>query len=357
MIEKREPLLADKFLATTYGRKGLFDILPRDYYETARSNLLLSKRFVLTEQAAKYCAELLKEAPRIVADAQDFAIPPFERTYIEIPYRVWYETISDSLSDIETGDRRIGYIIVKSEVRILVESKDDVVLLPIAYHLNQPLSVAQEVELVKKLGTSRIQLDLFYWGGSATSFGTSYVEDGKRRVKIDEWQKEGLRSLRANHSFSFNLHKSHQTQMAKMWDSFFNGSSGDLRNIIGLLIFLNRTPKLRYEREEPFQSRMIHRKPVSLLKHRVITLHVNPVPRLLKLAAGDGIRRRLHDVKGHLCHNEIARTNNHDHDWIESKENHLHWFCECGAVRWWRKEHKRGSEEQGIVTSSYKVEE
>ena len=33
------------------------------------------------------------------------------------------------------------------------------------------------------------------------------------------------------------------------------------------------------------------------------------------------------------------------------------WFCECGGLRWWRKQHMRGHEEKGLVTSEYKVTE
>lgn len=352
---RREPLLIDKFLALNPSELRSDRLLPREYYDSTRANLRLAKLFVLSREATTYCAQLLKEAPRIIADAQDFAIPPFRQMYLEIPFDTWYETLTGEPND-RSGDRRMGYLIVGSQVRVLVEGADGVELSPVEYHLNEPLSLEQEVEFVKRAGTSRIALDLFYWGGSAAAFGTVRAGTGAAGVvAYDEWQKEGLRALRANHGFAIHLHRSKLGQIQKIWESFSTASAGDLRNIIGLLLFLNRTSQMRYEREEPFQQRMLGRRPVNLLKHRTITLHVNPVPQLLSLAAGEGIRRRLHDVKGHFCHNQAARVNTHTHDWVEAPETALQWHCACGGVRWWRKAHKRGSEDKGIVTSSYNV--
>jgi hypothetical protein len=162
--------------------------------------------------------------------------------------------------------------------------------------------------------------------------------------------------LRENHSFELNLRAG--IDKRQFWGQLYNGSAGDLRNIIGLLLFLNRTSQVRYEREEPtLPGRFIGRKQTNFLAHRVISFKLNPLPRLVKLCAGESIRRRLHDVRGHFCHNKIARENNHLHDWIEAAENHLQWSCECGGLRWWRNPHMRGHEGKGLVLSEYNVKE
>jgi hypothetical protein len=354
---RRKPLLVDRFLAQSYSDDHAVSIVPYPFWETTRSNLLLAKRFVFDRQATEYCAELLHREPRIIADAQDFAIPPFDRTYIEIDFLSWYRTLTGREPDF-TGDTRTGYLIVNNEVRCISESIDGIGISPLAYHLNRPFSHQEEIDLCAELKISRISLDSFYWAESIKRFCDVTCEDGKHIVTAgnDEWQQEGIRSLRANHSFKIHLTEKLRTQ--QVWENFYSGSAGDLRNIIGLLLFLNRTSQTRYERELPHQpGRWIGRKHATFLKHRVISFSVNPVPRLIKLAAGEGIRRRLHDVRGHLCHNQVARTNHHDHDWVESESNHLKWFCECGGLRWWRKQHMRGHEEKGLVTSEYKVTE
>jgi hypothetical protein len=349
---KREPLLADKFLATAYADQSG---VPRDFWESTRTDLRLAKRFVLSHDAATYCAQLLRDAPRILADAQEFAIPPFERTYIEIPFKTWFETITGVAAD-ENGDQTVGYLITGSHVRCLVATNDRAIVMPFEYHLNEPMTPQQEEEFVRQFGTSRAALDVFYWGQSAGQFGT-FVSNHEV-VITDEWQMEGLRSLRENHGVSIHLKKSMAPRLRETWSKLSSASSGDLRNVIGLLLFLNRTKEMQYDRLEPFESRMIGNKSVTLLTHRTITLHVNPVPRLIQtLTAGEGIRRRLreHDVRGHLCHNEKARASYHDHEWMEADGPNLRWSCTCGARRWWRNSHKRGKG-RGLVTT-YKVTE
>jgi hypothetical protein len=227
------------------------------------------------------------------------------------------------------------------------------------------LSIKQQLAVSQSVGVSRIALDLFFWGESALSFmtpedqelvPTSVQKDFVPAMVVDERQKEGLRSLRANHSFS--IHLKDGIDERKAWDSFYDGSAGDLRNIIGLLLFLNRTTKTQVLHDVPIKRQMIGNRPAVLLKHTMVKIHVNPVPKLLHLAAGEGIWRRLHDVRGHFCHNKTARENHHDHVWDETEGPHiLQWYCSCGGLRWWRKEHKRGHEEIGRVTSTYEVSE
>jgi hypothetical protein len=350
---KREPLLADRFLSNTRSPRN--DIVPQQFWDTTRSNLMLAKRFVLDRDAVRYCAELVRDNPRIIADAHDFAIPPFERTYIEFPFTEWYETVTGRTADA-TADTHAGYLIVGNSVRCLAGFQDSVALTPIEYHLNQPWTVKESFKMATTLGTSRLSFDMFYWGESMHKFGylKNKMEDEPDFEFASDWQKEGVRSLRANHSFTLNLMPG--MNAPAIWQKFYQGSAGDLRNIIAMLLFLNRTSKTRYEKEVGMQpGRWIGRKQANLLTHRVISYSVNPVPRLVKLVAGEGIRRRLHDVRGHLCHNEVARTNGCTHDWIEFADNHLKWRCECGGLRWWRAEHRRGHEAKGFVTSEYKV--
>lgn len=358
MTEKREPLLADRFLAASYHDSKYASICTKPFWESTRENLILAKRFVLSAEAARYCAELLAQNPRIIADAQDFAIPPFPRTYIELPYTEWYEIISGKKAS-PTADQRVGYLIVNNTVRGIAASHDldTVGVSPIEYQLNDPWTLEEELEAAKLCGISRLQFDTFFWGESILKLGSLKCnEKDGHHINFDQWQSEGMRSLRANHSFKMALGPAMTQDSAEVFNKLYKGSAGDLRNIIGLLLFLNRTSKTRIERDVGVQpGRWIGRKQANFMSHRVISYSVNPTPKLIKLAAGESIRRRLHDVRGHLCHNEVARTNHHEHEWIESAEKDLQWYCECGGLRWWKKPHMRGTLGKGLVTSEYKV--
>lgn len=136
------------------------------------------------------------------------------------------------------------------------------------------------------------------------------------------------------------------------------GSGGDLRNIVALLLFLNRTGDIQYLREVLMAQALINRRPRPLMPYRVITLKLDPMPRLQALAAGAGVQRRLHDVRGHYCHDRTARESGCLHGeerlggWGEFWEEYdvLQWQCtHCGGKRWWRKEHARGHAHLGVV--------
>lgn len=59
-------------------------------------------------------------------------------------------------------------------------------------------------------------------------------------------------------------------------------------------------------------------------------------------------RRRLHEVRGHFAHNQVARTAACVHTWIKDDERHFH-CATCGGRRWWRPHHERGDEALGRI--------
>lgn len=353
---KREPLLADHLLSM-HARRDKDLIAPR-WHETLCSHLREAKRFVLDEQAALYVAEMLVRAPRIVADAQDFAIPPFKKMWVELPYRGFYQTITKGISVTHdpSGDTRIGYLVVGANAYPAAQGPSgEANFVPFIVRMNQPYTLAEELEFCEKVSVSRATLDMIYWGSAYQQLS-------------EEQDQEGIRALRARHSLEA-YGPQHMTAKAAhwfahnssslVWQHLMESGAGDVRNIIALLLFLNRTSKIQTIQEIGMAPKVLHRRPVMLLKHSVVSLKLDPAPMLLKLCAGEGIWRRLHDVRGHFCHNKAARENDHDHEWQDISDRPspyiLQWRCSCGGLRWWRREHRRGHEEKGMVASEYSV--
>jgi len=232
------------------------------------------------------------------------------------------------------------------------------------------MSQAEQIEVCEVLGVnSSLGIDLQMWGSSALSFiqddaerqtleGLPYVE-----ARINQsWDAEGLRSLRESHTLRIRDIPGIPRRAIK---DVVQGSSGDLRNIIALLLFLNRTADIQTVREEGMAHGMIERRPRPLMPHRVVSLRIDPMPRLMKLVANrEHIERRLHDVRGHYCHDRRARESGCPHgaemagdfgEWWTEYEV-LRWKCqECGGKRWWRREHARGTANIGVTTQSYAV--
>ena len=67
---------------------------------------------------------------------------------------------------------------------------------------------------------------------------------------------------------------------------FYQGASGDLRNIVALLLFLNRTSNITLATDVPHGEAFIKHKLRPLLSHRVIKIKLDPMPRLMRLCAG-----------------------------------------------------------------------
>ena len=171
------------------------------------------------------------------------------------------------------------------------------------------------------------------------------------------------RAFRANHSMRFEHAKDADPELVDRLAKFvFGQCAGDLRNVIALLLFLNRTSAERVERDVESRPAMVRRKPSTLLKHTVISLRLNPIPKIRAAFGVGSAWRREHDVRGHFCHDERARTSwcvtgTSTHDWSEqARSQSRQWRClKCGGLRWWKDDFKRGRKDVGEVVSSYEV--
>lgn len=379
---KRPPLLADYALESLSSQRN---IGPKQMRARQLEVLSIAKKFVLDPQAAQFLGDAIAKMPRLIADAQDFAILPFEKMWIELPARTFYRAVTGQMPALDS-DEIVGYLFDGNKVTVYAGSYDgkSVGFLPIEYHLHKPFTLEQEVALASVLGISRISLDAFYWGSSAASFIDSLkIPAGSdasivdrvlaSQLKVTDLEaisvqaKESLRALRSTHSFRLAQMSNEQGVMldpTMIFSSVQQSSSGDLRNIIALLLFINRTQDIQYAKDFSRQPAMINRKPRQLAPHRVISLKLDPTPRLMKLCfMGSGDHRRLHDVRGHYKHDKQARKGcqhgqEYQGDFGEFWEEYepLRWRCtRCKGKRWWQPAHSRGSLDEGVVGASYAV--
>src|SRR5580765_2765858 len=115
MQPKREPLLADRVLATAPIRDSL---VPLKVMQRVVGLLHEAKRFVLSEDASRYVGEFIDKVPHAIAHAQEFAIPAFTNTYIEFPIRPLWVAINHLPPD-ETADTRVGYLFAGPDLYVL----------------------------------------------------------------------------------------------------------------------------------------------------------------------------------------------------------------------------------------------
>lgn len=358
-VKPREPLLADLLRAQpTRARMSEGGVYPDSFLQNVNDTLAVAKKFVLDDAAAVWCARMLRTMPRIVADAMDFAIPAFESMWIELPFRPFFREMTGVDPD-ETADGRVGYLFQGPVVCVAAgrdpdatsfeAGKEDIAAswMPVRYIMNRPPNPKMEADILEAIGQSPASLDVLAWGESI--FDLTQAVD-----------RAGIEVLRESHTIEPVIGPwmaktlGRQEQLNKWWQAM-STSNGDLRNIIGLCLFLNRTRDLQTIRDVPMGQRMIMRKPSTLARHSVVSFELNPLPALQNLCAGDGIWRRLHSVRGHFCHDQRARQAACQHpEWEEIAP--MRWRCgACHGLRWWRKEHRRGHIEKGVVETSYAV--
>ena len=359
---------------------------PAQWANRKHESIMKAKKFVLDSQAAFYLGTMIRNNPGIVADAQDFAIPPFDVCWIELPFRAFYTAVTGKIPDA-TSDEVVGYLFEGPVVTPTSFATDptgkgrdwEAVLMPMEYILNRPFKHREMVELQKEVGISRLGLDLFFWGESARGWLNNAqvdrdidfdnLEQAQARQMLYSASTKGeepgaLHALRDNHSFRLITHERYK-KPSDVFEALYNGSAGDLRNIIALLLFLNRTQDIQIRQEMPWKPQIVNRVPKRLMPHTTIKLRLDPGPRLKSLSFGNGTKKRLHDVRGHYMHDKVARRGClHGAETKDLKEfapyweeyEPLKWRCRhCGGKRWWRREHSRGNEELGTVVQRYSV--
>ena len=356
---KRTPTVADLFLAsdTTLQSLRIHDKLARHVQRVLRED---AHRFVLDMDATGYFAEMCKSADLII-NGMPFAIPPFERTWIEMPFRHFYAKVNGTPADPD-ADEHVAYLFDGPLVYSFAAnvSRQECGMSPLRYRLNRPLSADEEERLHDKMGMTRLHLDMFFWGSTAGRiYGNkdANVGDVIQAHKLSPEQIRKLAALREQHGVEIvNNTLTDRDYEKEAWSKLYLASAGDLRNLIGLLLFINQPSSIRYDREVPPMPRMIHNKARTLLRHTVIKMHVDPTPRLRARFGGGapGAFKRLHDVRGHWCMNKIARAPGCEHQWSEIDYDHFRCMS-CGGQRWHRKEHQRGKRAAGRVKQTYQV--
>jgi hypothetical protein len=349
---KRQPLLIDEALNNPH--KGA----PKDVQKrikVVQARLRNAKVFKFDEDAALYAAQMMRNYPEAIAHDIEYAIPPFKQMYIEFPFMKFYDMLTppemrglDPLP-IEDQDLDVGYfydgptVYVMSRTMPHGNSNSHGMLLPLRFRLNRTFTFQEEQQLTKHLQGSRLSIDAFFWGSCY-----------KRLIERNDYAS--MRALRDHHSCEVWYGIGDVLADERLLAHLLHTNAGDMRTIIAMLLFLNRTKDVQVVDELPPAPGWIRAKPSTLVRHNLIHIKLDPGP-LLKRAfksRATGGWRREHDVRGHFCHDRVWHNAHHEHDARETRVNH--WQCvKCGGAKWWRKEHHRGRADLGQVRTVYEV--
>jgi hypothetical protein len=341
---KREPLLADLFLADDRPIAFAKYMAP-GFITRIRDGLYQAKRFVLDEAACHYIAEAIVAAPEAIAMAQEFALLPFPIMYVEMPnFHEWYRAVNRREPEPDS-DTKVGYLFVGPTAYALGMTSDgNAVAVPIEYRLNTPWDPKERKALAELFDIPDEWMCAVAWGSSMD------------RLMGTKWRT----ALTEQHAMSNMIRKDAALKLDRDTRHFYAMSNaGDLRNMLAILLFLNRTAQVTYRNEIPMGRHMMRNKPRTLLSHSVVSLDVARAPSVRTVFKGvsGGSWKREHDVRGHFCVGKVAREAvacSGNHEWVEYDVNQ--WRCtRCGGLKWWRKDCRRGTRNKGRVHTTYEV--
>jgi hypothetical protein len=323
----------------------------KKYFESLNAAMIRARRFNITDNAGLRIRDAMASYPEYLCENSEFAIPPFETTWIEFNSRnmLFHNLLSPRMG--ADSDKRVAYLIHKNRVTVFAEGDDEEPkVMFLEYDLNKPMSLAQQQEVADFFDVTRIGLDPFLWGHTMTPYLRNEVQ----------------RSLRDQHGIHIPgyvreiMEKYPERLKSRVLDSYY-GSAGELRNVLGVLLMLNQPKNSLKMSEVPRKRGLIRGKPQSYFGYSLVDIdidkseHFNPNrtqgPRQLSAPI------RWHEVRGHFCHNQAAKKSDHEHVWqrLDDKK----WECMkegCEARRWWREYPEgRGSSEVGFIRQDRRI--
>jgi hypothetical protein len=376
--EKRRPTLADRFIARRWSdwERAVHPKTIAQLQKSARD----ARRFVLDEAATLRLAEIIDSIPELLIREHQFARAPYDLTWVEFPSHVLWSYMHEQhpaayeglgrFGDPEASDHTLGYLIDHERVNVIcggtVADPDTLPqIMPLQYRLHTPMEDAEQTEFRRLSGmTSEWHLNAFLWGSTYTRLSPE-----ERAVATDR-NSVGLLPLNPLHPLYPRYSGDGE------WCDAVRGSIGELRNIIAVLLVLNRPSLTKYIRSNEMTRGFHKGKLMPYLSHTVVTIDLDarPTLKLIGTPAGDAEPKRRGEVRGHYKHDETARdfsriagciheyqpTHGPDDDWAPWPDAPpgvpgdpgcvRNWVCAaCGGKRWWRRETGRGDAAKGFV--------
>jgi hypothetical protein len=349
---KRIQTLADQFV----NHNGSW-IVDKRVVGDIRGRVRSARRFVLDTAGSIRFGEIVRDIPDLIIREQKFARAPYHRTFIELDFRSFWETVNNKKAT-EGSDKRIGYFIDHDSAYNI---SDEGHLMPFVYNLHDTWEVQDQLDFCSIVGTSRIGLDQFFWGSSYN------VLSSDERI-----------ALRARHSVrTLPTLGQYVLKEKEILSTLVNECFADLRNIIGLLLLINRPSITTYVRDVPHKRGFVKGKLLPFMSYTEATIKIDPKPmlRTIGTSLGEAEKKRRHEVRGSWCHDEAYRKGNMSnciHNFIPhpnyvANDSKFHfnetneverdnWLCnKCSGHRWWRVEHIRGNAVVGFVGKDYKA--
>lgn len=382
--ERRKPTLADAFVSRDFRLPHLkmgnvvktlaeFNFVSPATIRRIQEKVVKADKFYFDNKASIRVADVIRDVPDLLVRESRFARAPCPLTWVEFNSTLLWRTIYRDRADMlakEYPDHaaRVGYLIDENEVYVVaggMASDPDALHMCHVGCFSYGLNVAEQLlnvltgtlkNLREEMGIkfdARYVLDFinqFFWGSTAEQLDQATLDDI------------------TSHFAFYPIYDSEVVRHLKLETELMNECVGDLRNIVAVLLMLNRPKITEYSEVVPRSRGWIRNRVVPYMAHRTVTINLDPIPHLRRIGTkqDEQDQRRRHHVRGTFCHNKDARDYEriaqcvHNwvgtySDWIPVGDNYPpneveHWVCsECDGRRWWRDDHDRGNALLGWV--------
>lgn len=333
--------LADKFLRFNIRKDAWRHMAPPGYVEQLQSCIRTARRVNFNVEASLLVELLILDHPRMLLQSLENVRWPFEA--------LWIETAIDTMREQRNiPGNTVAYngngMFINQDVVYTVSEvpPSSFVVGWERYHINSSWSRDQQDEFFDHYKID----DRFRWifGRFMDSPGWKDLTETDYQLLLDNVQIEmGGMSDQSKHEFI------EREAINKVTLGAF------LLLPLACMLLLN-TPKLITEIHVPASRHFSSGKLRRFNEHTEISINVTTDEAIHYISEehdrrnseAEIARRRLHEVRGHFAHNQVARTAACVHTWIKDDERHFH-CATCGGRRWWRPHHERGDEALGRI--------
>ena len=154
-------------------------------------------------------------------------------------------------------------------------------------------------------------------------------------------------------------------QVANLPDALELLTQSTLRNIVAVLLLLNRPSVVTFGETAPRRRGLLKGREAVYMEHTTVSIDVDPAPVLRRLGtpAEAATPKRRHEVRRTWCHDAPYRAGTERgcvHAWAPHPDHDAaagtNWLCGgCGGHRWQREAHMRGDATRGFVAKDYVV--
>ena len=311
----------------------------REPWRIIRPILAKARRFVFDKEASVFAGAFIRDFGPTLLNNLQFAIPPFECCYIEYHLDALLNTIGKreiSPEDDGARDERVGHLIDYGYVYSFVEdSKGAASFYPVLMNMRAET-------YTRGLFSSDIEDDKF----KKMTYTLGSTSDDVKRTSM-ETMRQWL------HTIDFSTPHKFCELLAQ--DDLRDGGNGTVRNLVALLLILNRQRERVTLTQVPPKGVIYKGKRRVYMAHSLVALTTEDYGAITRsfTPASHHESPRRHEVRGFFRH--LHRVRGCEHNFLED-DRPGHWTCQhCGTVRVWVHSHLRGDASKGFVTKEYIV--